>query len=129
MAMRLSMLLCVGVGTLFLGGCGVLPNDPAVIARSERWFRRTDPAAFFAHEEKHGRVYFIGFYDPAEGADSPAPGVRRNDPAYRVSRTWFVLPDNGSPERHRRFVASARGFARRYNPLVLSYLRRHPTAK
>ncbi len=69
------------------------------------------------------------FTSPAEGADSPAPGVSRNDPAYRVSRTWFVLPDNSSPRRHERFEASAREFARRYNPLVLAYLRQHPTAK
>ena len=127
--MKLLTLLCAGVGLLFLGGCGILPNDPTVIDRSERWFRRTDPAAFFAHEEQHGRVYFIGFYDPEEGVDSPAPGVRRDDPAFTVARTWFVLPDNGSPGRHQRFLASARAFARRYNPLVLDYLKGHPTAK
>ena len=127
--MKFLMLLCASVGLLLLGGCSVLPNDPTVIDRSERWFRRTDPAAFFAKEQRHGRVYFIGFYDPAEGDESPVPGVRRNDPAYRVSRTWFVLPDNGSPKRHGRFLASARGFARRYNPLVLAYFKEHPADK
>ena len=128
--MKFLALLCVGVGTLFLGGCGVLPNDPAIVGRSERWYRHTDPTAFFAHEQKRGRVYFIGIYDPAAGADSPAPGVSRKDRSYRVARTWFV-PSNSipDPERNRRFVASARGFARRYNPLVLAYLRQHPTAK
>ncbi len=128
--MKSLALLCACAVLLLLGGCGVLPkDDPAVIARSERWFRRTDPAAFFVNEQRHGRVYFIGFYESSEEADSPAPGVSRNDPAYRVSLTWFVLPDNSSPRRHERFEASAREFARRYNPLVLAYLRQHPTAK
>ena len=128
--MKNLALLCVGVGTLFLGGCGILPNDPGIVGRSERWYRHTDPAAFFAHEQSRDRVYFVGIYDPAAGADSPVPGVRRKDPAYRVARTWFV-PSNSipDPERNRRFVEAAREFARRYNPLVLAYLKQQPVAK
>ncbi len=128
--MRHLTLLCAGVSLLLLGGCGVLPNDPTIVGRSEGWYKHTDPAAFFAHEQQGGRVYFIGIYDPAAGAESPAPGIRRDDRSYRVAQTWFVpshsIPD---PERNRRFVDAAREFARRYNPLVLAYLKQHPTAK
>ena len=34
-----------------------------------------------------------------------------------------------TPVRNERFVAAARAFARRYNPLVLAYLRQHPATK
>ncbi len=125
---RLAFLAAVA-GLSCLGGC-LLPNDPTVVGRSAWWFRHTNPAKFFAGEESHGRVYFIGIYDPADGEDSPVPGVARNDPAYRVSRTWFLpLGNTLSPARDQRYVASAREFARRYNPLVLAYFRQHPAEK
>ncbi len=127
--MKRLALPCVGLGLLFLEGC-VLPNDPAVAERSERWYRRTDPAAFFAREQARGRVYFVGIFDPALGQDSPVPGISHKDPAFRVARTWFVPTEADlNPARNRRFEASAREFARRYNPLVLAYLKGHPDGK
>ncbi len=108
----------------------VLRTEPALIEHSERWFRYTNPVRFFAKEKRHGRIFFIGIYDPAAGDDSPAPGVSRRDPAFRVSRTVFVLRGNSlNPDKNRRYEASAREFARRYNPLVLAYLKQHPAEK
>ena len=123
------VLLCVGLGLLFLAGC-VVPNDPAVADRSERWYRRTDPVKFFAHEAARGRVYFVGVFDPALGHDSPVPGISSRDPAFRVSRTWFVATDPTlSRKQNERFDRAVRVFAERYNPLVLAYLKQHPEAK
>ena len=127
---RFVLLLCAVVALPCLGRGDVLPLDAAVAGRSERWFRRTDPARFFASEAGRGRVYFIGVYDPADGTDSPAPGISRRDPGFRVSRTVFVPRGNTlSPARNQRFEASVREFARRYNPLVLAYLKGHPADK
>ena len=127
---RLLLSLCVLAALPCSGRGDVLRTEPAVIEHSERWFRRTDPVRFFAKEERHGRIFFIGIYDPAAGGDSPAPGISRRDPAFRVSRTVFVPRGNTlNPDKDRRFEASVREFARRYNPLVLAYFKGHPAEK
>ncbi len=127
---RLALLLCAVLGLPCLGRGDLLPIEASVAGRSERWFRRTDPARFFAGEERRGRIYFIGIYDPVAGAGSPAPGISRHDPSFRVARTVFVPRGNTlSPERDRRFVEAAREFARRYNPLVLAYFKGYPADK
>ena len=127
---RFALLLCALAALPRPGHGDVLRTEPALIDHSERWFRRTDPAKFFAKELRRGRVFFIGIYDPAAGADSPAPGIARRDPAFRLSRTVFVPRGNSlNPERDRRFVAAVREFARRYNPLVLTYFEGRPAEK
>ena len=128
--MRLLAVLCLGFGSLCLGGCVLPGSDPALAGRSTYWYRHTDPAAFFDRERAHGRVYFLGVYDPARGADSPAPGIARRDPAFRVARTWFVAeaPFVNDDQRNAAYDAAVRRFAERYNPLVLAYLRAHPDA-
>ena len=128
--MRHLALLCSCVGLLFLTGCVLPKSDPALAGRSAYWYRHTDPAAFFAREQAHGRVYFLGVFDPARGQDSPAPGIARRDPAFRVARTWFVAesPFVNDDRRNAAYNAAVRRFAERYNPLVLASLHEHADA-
>ena len=127
--MRRFALLAVSMGLLTLVGCVLPKDDPALAGRSAYWYRHTDPAAFFAHERSRGRVYFLGVFDPARGQDSPAPGIARRDPAFRVARTWFVPTGQFvNPDRSAAYDTAVRRFAERYNPLVLAYLYEHPDA-
>ena len=128
--MRRFALLCACAGLLLAGGCAILPkSDPTLANRSAYWYRHTDPAKFFAHESSRGRVYFLGVFDPEAGGDSPAPGISRGDPAFRVARTGFVPKGPFvNPRRAQEYVAAVRRFAERYNPLVLAYLHEHPDA-
>ena len=127
--MRPFALLCACAGLSVLTGCVLPKSDPALAGRSAYWYRHTDPAVFFAHEQAQGRIYFLGVFDPARGQDSPAPGISSRDPAFRVARTWFVPTGQFlNPERAAAYDAAVRRFAERYNPLVLSYLHEHRDA-
>ena len=124
--MRRLALLGVAIA-LSLGSCVLPQSDPTLAGRSAYWYRHTDPVAFFAHERSHGRVYFLGVFDPPRGHDSPAPGIAHRDPAFRVARTWFVpTAPFVNPKRAEAYDAAVRRFAEHYNPLVLAYLRGHP---
>ncbi len=127
--MRRFALLCACVGLSLTAGCVLPKDDPTLANRSAYWYRHTNPVTFFAHERSHGRVYFLGVFDPEAGEDSPAPGISRRDPAFRVARTWFV-PQGPflDPKRAGAYDAAVRRFAERYNPLVLAYLHEHPDA-
>lgn len=99
--------------------------DPAIIGRSAKWYKETNPQRFFEQERQRGLIYVIGIYDPKLGAEkSPVPGISRQDAHHLFYRTWFVPAHfYADPELNKRFLNAARNFAERYNPIVVQYLK------
>jgi hypothetical protein len=118
---RFAACILLILGLVGVNGCS---KDPAIVGRSTAWFRTIDPNVFFRSERNRGLIYFIGIYDPSAGANSPVPGVSRQDPYFLPYNTWFVPANSiADPKLNQEFLEAAKEFAERYNPLVLRYLK------